>query len=60
MIIGSISNQAAFHLIQPCKNRIIKYQGLENNALWMDDQLFSTMKEAEDYIESKPRIDLTK
>jgi len=45
-------------LKQPCKNRGVYFGGATLDGVLLDGQEFTTMKEAEDYLESKPRVDL--
>ena len=54
-------NQAyIFNLIQPCKNRCIKFQNNGDGSVAMDGQKFETMRECEAYLEGVERKDMPK
>ena len=47
-----------FHLKQPCKNREIDFHNNGDGSITLDGNHFFNTREAEEYIESKPRLDL--
>lgn len=46
------------NLQKPCKNRGVKLEHTPDDTVKLDGIEFFTMKDAEDYLESKPRIDI--
>lgn len=47
-----------FNIKQACKNRDVKFVKNIDGSVELDDKKFWTMRETEDYLESKPRKDL--
>lgn len=46
-----------FHLKQPSINRDVKFESIGNGSVKLDDIIFERQRDAEDYLESKPRKD---
>ena len=46
-----------FNLKQPCKNRSVELTDNKDGSVTIDGTRYETMKECEDYLESKPRVD---
>jgi len=47
-----------FNLKQPCKNRGVKFEDPRNGNVILDGKEYETMRESEDYLISKPRLDV--
>jgi len=54
-----MDNIYIFNLIQPCKNRGVNITNNKDGSVTLDGTRFETMRECEDYLDQKPRLDLT-
>jgi len=52
-----MNESLAYYLIQPCKNRDVQYGGYHEDYVILDNNRFYTSQDAENYLESKQRID---
>jgi hypothetical protein len=55
---STMNERYIFSLIQPCKNRGVEIVNNNDGSILLDGIKFKTIKEAEHYLESKPRVDI--
>lgn len=49
--------KSVYLLKQPAKNRWIKFEDLKNGKVMLDNNIYESMREAEDYMLTIPRKD---